>query len=354
MSRPWPWTGKGQRRRSGAGWLAGTVLATLLAPQAVVAQRTMLVHLPDAPMEESNQLAEAVTALGQLLNEAVAGLDLEVKLFRRWQDAHAYLEDNLASVSVVLCDAPFLLDLPPGASFEPSHRFRSSGETLRRVVVVKASRQELQDLGDLEGRTLSVVETTGPSLLAFVERGVFQGEVQVGQWFGALTRTEDDFTAVANVLYDQTDAALVSEENPLLASHLGRDLRSVFHSPPLSRPVLALARGALTPGQRQAWSATLDRIQDQPGGGAILTALKLDGLAPVPAGDAPLERAGLLELPPLPRKAMEVAAPRLATLRLTLPQLPGAEELLFSLTLELPEPPPVVDLLRRQATRPGR
>ena len=54
------------------------------------------------------------------------------------------------------------------------------------------------------------------------------------------TRVADDLTAAANALYGRTDAALVSESNPLLAEH-ARDLRIIHTTAPQPLPVIAFA-----------------------------------------------------------------------------------------------------------------
>ena len=54
------------------------------------------------------------------------------------------------------------------------------------------------------------------------------------------TRVADDLIAAANALYGRTDAALVSESNPLLAEH-ARDLRVIHTTAPQPLPVIAFA-----------------------------------------------------------------------------------------------------------------
>ncbi len=84
-----------------------------------------------------------------------------MQLFRRLADTEEFLGQRPAEVSLVLCDAALLLDLP--GDFEATHRLARGGKTTyRRQVVVAAGRPELQKLADLRGKNLVVVESGGP------------------------------------------------------------------------------------------------------------------------------------------------------------------------------------------------
>jgi hypothetical protein len=83
---------------------------------------------------------------------------------------------------------------------------------------------------------------------------------------GVTNRVADDLTALANALYGRTDAALVSESNPLLADH-AKDLRVIHTTAPQPMPVAAFGampaaeRAALDEGFRSLSRATLATLQ---------------------------------------------------------------------------------------------
>jgi hypothetical protein len=199
---------------------------------------------------------------------------------------------------------------------------------------VKADAAGLQRLVDLKGRSLSVVETAGASLEMFLERAVFEGEVAPAGWFGSIERVTDDFSATAEVLYGQSDAALVGEHNPLLADHLGADLRSVYTSPPLSLPVLALRRGTLTSAAKTAWDAALEGIGGKPEGRTVLTELRFEGFEAV-AGQS----VATLTASRVSAKEPEIALPAAGAFVPALPAPLDASQIPFEVEVELPEVP---------------
>ncbi len=299
------------------------------------ADRVFLVHLPSLPIEAGNRQAEAVTALAAYLKTAVPGLG-ETKIFRRLSDAQTFLAAAPARVTLLWCDASFLLDLPAGADFVPLARvIRGGVATYRRHLVVRADRSDLRELADLRGKSLSVVEAAAPRGQALLGRAVFEGELDLATWFGPLTAVADDFAATANVLYGETDAALVAEFNPLLNEQLEQQkLRSLYTSPPLSLPVLAGRRGALTADERSALDTALrqlGQVQSPP----VLAGLKIDGFAAL-AG----ERIVQDQLLPaaVRKKTLEIAVPRAALVELAAPK-PLPQELQLILAVELPEIP---------------
>jgi ABC-type phosphate/phosphonate transport system substrate-binding protein len=300
------------------------------------AQDVLLVHLPSAPIEAAAHLAEAMAELAGYLSKEVPDADFEVRLFRRWNDADGFLTASGAGVALVLAEASFLLDRGPGSGLLPTHRLTRSGRgTYRRLVVVRAGAEDVRSLVDLQGRTLSIVETAGRSGPSFLERAVFEGEVAPLAWFGELRAEPDDFEAANKVLYGQSDAALLSEHNPLAAAHLGKDLRAVYTSPPLSLPVLAVRESAFGAGRRAALDRALAALAGDSRGRRVLEELKSDGFEPL----RPAEARAVVELPRAPRKELEIALPAAVDLGLELPRPPPAGELPFTIVVEIPDVP---------------
>ena len=240
--------------------------------------QTLLVHLPSAPVEAAGDQAEAITALAEYLAARLPARGLEPKIFRRWRDAQAFLGDNSEDVTLMLSDASFALDRSSGLA--PAYRFTRDGRsTYRRLLVVRSDRPELEKLVDLRGKTLALVETSGTTAdAAFLKREVFEDELDPADWFTTVASEVDDFSATASVLYGVTDAALVAEYNPLLADHLGQELRAVFESPELSLPVLSVREAAFEPADRAALDRRGSPVEPSPGGVEQVPAQRLQAI----------------------------------------------------------------------------
>ncbi len=314
-------------------------------------KRAMVVHLPEAPIESMNRLAEGVTALASYLQGSVKDLTLEVKAFRKSEDARGFLASQGEATALVVCDAAFLLDLQDG--YEVAHRFvRRGRETGRKLVVVKKD-GGLESLASLKGRSLTMTLGTSWPAIRYLTESVFRNEIDPTFWFGGIIQETDDFTAIAAVLYGRTDAALVSEDNPLLATHLEKDLVSIYSSPPLSLSVIAVRPGAFAPGQLATFTASLDGLGSRPEAEPIRAVLAIDGFRRVEEG---LRRAGDLLAGSSVRRELEVAIPSS-----TLPPLPADLQPLppgavpFVVGVELGEvaiPPELVDSALEAKTEP--
>src|SRR6185369_10421637 len=92
----------------------------------------------------------------------------------------------------------------------------------RRVVVVREN-SPARSLADLRGKTLTTADSLPDSA---IEKN-----------FANVFRTPDDAAAAANALYGKSDAALVSEANPMLA----RGLRVVHTTGAEPMPIIAFA-----------------------------------------------------------------------------------------------------------------
>jgi len=188
------------------------------AEEATSAQprHTVVIFLPDTPAESEKKLAEVATAItGNLA--AASSLPLKAELFRRAEDARAFIAANRDRVGVVIANPEFI-----ARDFAPRYAFSHEGRTTYERKVVVPAKSSAKSLSDLRGKTISGVDVLG-------DDGV-----------GVTTRVSDDLTALANALYGRTDAALVSESNPLLAEH-ARDLRVIHTTAPQPLPVIAFA-----------------------------------------------------------------------------------------------------------------
>lgn len=329
--------GRPSHRRC-AAVLAG--LAGIALAGAVAAQPILVVHLPSTPIEAAGRQAAAITALVDHF-AGQADLGLETKVFRRAQDARDFLAGDGERVALLLADTSFLSDLPANDGWEAVARFSRGGDaTYKRLLVVQAGRQDLAALSDLRGGSLSVVETSGAAeQLDFVERAIFADVLDPASWFGAVDSAVDDFAAIVNVLYGETDAALVSEHNPLLEARLDKDLRVLYTSPPLSLPVLCRRRGQLSSVEDAALMAALRATGDVPEGREALASLGFDGfelLRPAPVEES---LAVLTPAPGQGQKAFEIALPEPGAVVPEAPGPPSGELVELILSIELPEIP---------------
>lgn len=301
-----------------------------LPPSLLAQNRAMVVHLPEAPLESMGKLGEGVTQLASYVAANVPNLPLEVKAFRKSADASQFIAASGGNVALVACDAAFVLDLPPG--YDVVHRFvRGGRETRRKLIIVKRD-SGLGSLADLRGRTLTVPMPEGPRTARYLSDVVFGRELDVS-WFGGVAYETDDFTATASVLYGRTDAALVSEDNPLVASHLNDDLVEVYASDPVSMSVIAVNGALVGPAERASLERLLDDFATAPDTASIRAALLFDGFRRVDGARLLADLRGSAST----GRELEVAMPALGPLPMeALPSL-GAYEIPFVVGIELME-----------------
>ncbi|MGH9420082.1 MAG: PhnD/SsuA/transferrin family substrate-binding protein, partial [Thermoanaerobaculia bacterium] len=217
---------------------------TALAEEASSTQpkHTVVVFLPDTPAETEKKLAEAATAIVGNLASA-SSLPLKTELFRRAEDAKTFIAAHREQVGVVIANPEFI-----PRDFAPRFAFSHEGRTTYERKVVVPIHSKAKSLADLKGKTISAVDALGDDGVAVT------------------TRVADDLTALANALYGRTDAALVSESNPLLAEH-AKELRVIHTTSPQPQPVVAFAampstdRTALDDALRSLPRTTLAPLQ---------------------------------------------------------------------------------------------
>ena len=319
------------RRTTFRRWIVVLILLLAALPECaspVAARQILLAHLPSAPVENPTRLAEAIETLAGRLSADATGLTLEVEIFRRYEDAASFLDGHREEIAVVLAEPSFFLGLadPP----RPTHIGRVDGETVsRRLIVGSAVRAEFVGLADLRGGSLAVADVAGASTTKYLERSIFDGEMNPATWFGELRQVVDDGAAVAEVLFGGSDAALVDARHPSLRQREDA-LRIVWTGPSVPLPILALRDGTLTPPRRRALDQIVGTLALD--AAEVLETLGLDGferLADTTAIDL-LEPAGKTS------KRFEVALPPPFGEARCVPALcpsapPSAGELLFEI-----------------------
>ncbi|MDA8018351.1 MAG: phosphate/phosphite/phosphonate ABC transporter substrate-binding protein [Thermoanaerobaculia bacterium] len=317
------------RRRAALLWLAVFSSASILA-----AQQTLLVHLPSSPIEGAARQAAAVARLASLLSEQVDGLSLEPELFRRLADAQAFLERSPDRVALLITDAAWVPELAR-SGFAPAFQLRRGGsDSYRRLLVVPVG-SAVQNLGDLRGSGLTVVDTT-PASGPFLRQAVFSGEIDAETWFSGIDKEVDDFAAVNAVLFGTSDATLVAEYNPLLAANLGEELRVIYRSPPLPLPVISWRQdgaGALDGALRSSLERAVAGMRTSAEGQALMAELGMEALVAVGSAGS-----RLVALPETGEKTFEISAPSgRSALRVDPPVPPPSSALTYRLAIELPE-----------------
>ena len=183
-------------------------------PEVTTPRRTAMVFLPDAPVENDKKLAEMMTGM-------LSQLGLQIEFFRRSDDARSFFAENRNKVGVVVANPEFVSQL--GGDLNARFQFVRGGSTSYRRVVAVANNNPAKSLADLQKKTLSTPDSLN--------------DPAIERTFANVFRTPDDLTAAANALYGKSDAALISEANPMLA----RGLRVVHTTGSLPMPVIAFA-----------------------------------------------------------------------------------------------------------------
>jgi hypothetical protein len=185
-------------------------------PTSSQPRHTVVIFLPDTPAETEKKLAESATAIVTSVAGA-SSLPLNTELFRRADDARAFIAANRERIGVIIANPEFI-----PREFAPRFAFSRDGRTTYVRKVIVPARSSAKSLADLRGKTISGSEVLGDDGVAVT------------------ARVADDLTAAANALYGRTDAALVSESNPLLIEHAS-DLRVIHTTAPQPLPVIAFA-----------------------------------------------------------------------------------------------------------------
>lgn len=276
------------------------IFVMLFAASAFAQSRTLVVYLPDSPAESPKKLAESVTDFAQGVS-ARSGVRLELKFFRRGDDAVEYVTAHRNDVALVVAPQELLGELPQ--ELAPLFRFaRAGAESYHRVVVVRAN-DPARSLADLRNRTVTFVQ---PVVRAPREAPAFR----------AVINAPDDQTAAANVLTGGADAAIVSELNPLVTAHVGRDLRVIYTTAAIPLPVVAIRVASFSERERESIEAALIASQQS------LAPLQVSSLAHIANEPAPVAEKKL-ELATVDPSALDLPKP--STTGLSVPVMVGVE-----------------------------
>lgn len=288
------------------------IFALLFVATSAFAQtRTLVVYLPDSPAESAKKLAESVTDLAQSVSQR-AGVPFELKFFRKADDCAAYVNANRREVALIVAPPEFIAELPSDLGLSPIYSFSRSGkETYRRIVIVRTG-DAARSLADLRGRTISIVQPFA--------RNPFRDYTPA---FRAVVAAADDQTAAANVLYGGSDAALVSELNPLAAAHIGKELRVIHTTGNVPLPIVAMRAAAFNDREREAVESAFMASQ------TTLAAIQVTGLTRLGAREE-------TPRPPEEKKQLEIAGVSVDALDLPMPST-ASLNVPFVVAMEVPE-----------------
>jgi hypothetical protein len=273
--------------------------AFALLASSAFAQRTLVVYLPDSPAESAKKLAESVTDLAQSVSQR-SGVAFELKFFRKAEDCAAFVAASRSQLGLIVAPPEFVAELPSDLGLSPIYQFSRGGkESYRRIVIVRSA-DPAKSLDDLRGRTISVVQPFA--------RTAFRNDAPA---FRAVVAAPDDQTAAANVLYGGSDAALVSELNPLAAAHIGKELRVIHTTGNAPLPIVAIRGAAFNDREREAVESAFMASQ------TTLAAIQVTGLARLGGREEaprPPEEKKQLEVVGVSVDALELPAPSTASL----------------------------------------
>jgi len=252
-------------------------------------RRTVVVFLPDVPVENEKKLFETMSSFVSQLSSSAA-VPLSVEFFRRADDAREFIAANRDRVGIVISNPEFT------SGFTSQFQFsREGARTYRRVLIVPSS-SAFKSSSDLRGRSLSIAE----------------GLHDVSGSGANVVQAADDLTAAANALTGKTDAALVSESNAVLAANRAR-LKVIYTSGATPLPVIAFA--AMPQADRDALTNALRSMSST----KTLAPLQVSGLASIER-ESPRPSAKKIEitaitprdlgiLPPDPPASVALRAP---------------------------------------------
>lgn len=298
----------------------GMLISSLILG-SVTAAPMMVVHLPNAPIESEADVAAAVARLADAIAVG-AGSDVDVRVFSRWSDAVETVDSSPGDVVMVLTERPYHAQLLDTLRLRTVATFQRDGRlTYRKRLVMRAD----DDIGGapglpaLQGKRLALVELAARGGKTLLESLLLADTVMVDEWFAELQTAPRDPLAAANVLFGQSDAAFLSEHNPLLAEQAA-GFTIVLDSPEIPLPLLTVNQDALDTDEIERLKTAIESLVEAPGAGELFASMKVDRVV--------LADTSLAWTPPSRPQAVRMVTGRAAPL--SRPASPGDVVLDFS------------------------
>jgi hypothetical protein len=183
-----------------------------LASDARAAQTlTIAIYAPNAPFSSGTESFAFITRLAQQVTSA-AGVPAVGKAFARSSDLEAAIKSKQVDFAVI--DGVYLAER--GVPYTVLATATTGGETAPRWALFSSFGR----VEELQGKRLSMA-SSGPRDAEFASNALFDGEVQVGRFFGQQNKAPNIVSAVQAVSLHKADAVFAPENE-------GKGLKKLF------------------------------------------------------------------------------------------------------------------------------
>ena len=190
------------------------------------------------------------------------------------------------TIDVIVLSTPDFLAFGGNAAMDEIFAYEKGGTTREQYVVLARKDSGIQTLGDLRGKTVSMLRSIRLSLAeSWLDQELVKaGQPKLRQHVGDLVQEEKATRCVHSVFFRKRDACVVNalayrticELNP----QIGRDLATVSSSPSYVPSLIAIRRG-YTSSLRPDLERAIREVHKTPRGQQILTVYMIDRLVEI-------------------------------------------------------------------------
>jgi hypothetical protein len=197
-----------------AMWTAALALVLATATNARAADKPIIIaiYAPNAPFQSGGDRFTFINRLAQQIT-SVAGVQATGKAFARAADLETAIKNKQVDFAVV--DGVYLAER--GVPYGVLATATSGGETAPKWALFSSSATHVDEL---QGKKLSMAATGGRDA-EFLSNALFDGEVQVGKFFGTQAKAPEMASAVQAVSLHKADAVFAPES-------MGGGLKKLF------------------------------------------------------------------------------------------------------------------------------
>jgi hypothetical protein len=194
------------------GLIASLTLLALATDTRAAQPLTIAIYAPNAPFSSGTERFAFITRLAEQVTSA-AGVPAVGKAFARATDLEAAIKSKQVDFAVI--DGVYLAER--GVPYTVLATATTGGETAPRWALFSGSAARVEEL---QGKRLSMA-SSGPRDSEFASNALFDGEVQIGRFFGGQSRAPDIVSAVQSVSLHKADAVFAPESQ-------GKGLKKLF------------------------------------------------------------------------------------------------------------------------------
>ena len=213
-----------------------TMFAALLGARAASAQPagkklSIAIFAPNAPFPSGNDRFNFVQRLAQQITSA-AGVPAEGKAFARAADLEAAIKAKQVDFAVI--DGVYLAET--GVRYGVMAIATTGGETSPKWALFSATVGSVQEL---QGKRLSRATAAAGRDDAFIENGIFDGELQVKKFFAGTSTAPDIVSAITAVSLKKADAVVAPESE-------GKGMKNIFEAGRIPNPAFCEVAAGLS------------------------------------------------------------------------------------------------------------